>query len=52
MVSAHICYWLEQRANTTGHGVKSRQAGVGILGGRDQIWGQNRSKWGEDSGVI
>lgn len=31
VVSAHICYWLEQRANTTGHGVKSRQTGVGVL---------------------
>lgn len=31
LVSAHICYWLEQRANTTGHGVKNRQTGVGML---------------------
>lgn len=44
MVSAHICYWLEQRANSTGHGVKSRQTGGGDtgvvvnLGDLDRIW--------------
>lgn len=34
VVSAHICYLLEQRANMTGHGVKSRQT-QGVEGG----WG-------------
>lgn len=43
VVSAHICYWLEQRENMTGHGVKTRQTGgrdTGVavkLGGRNQI---------------
>lgn len=41
VVSAHICYLLEQRANTTGHGVKSRQT-RGVEGG----WG------GRDSGAV
>lgn len=31
VVSAHICYLLEKRVNVTGHGVKSRQTGVGTL---------------------
>lgn len=33
VVSAHICFWLEQRENTTGHGGKEQadMGGVGIL---------------------
>lgn len=44
VVSAHICYWLEQRANTTrtrGKDQADRGRGTGAvvnLGGRDRIW--------------
>lgn len=31
VVSAHKCYRLEQRANMTGHGINSKQTGIGRL---------------------